>query len=446
MKLHKFVQPNVCKVSHDCCEVTSLRSRVLNQNIQCSFRISNEAHEFLMAPAVEISIPTASISSSPKPHTVYHISIRLPLRSFTVQKRYSDFVTLHQSLSSQTGSAPPVSLPQKSWFTRTTSNPALTEERRKGLETYLRTLNEIDDGRWRNTSAWRIFLNLPSSASSANSSTSAVGMLGSLTSPSGVGAPITDPVVWIDCHRNLKTQLHDARIHLQRRDQAQTAYEQHESSAAAKRCLIIAGGMITALDQGLKSFSEPHGTTRRLDKLGEGELRRRKDLIGTARKEKDGLEALATSLAAKNAGAAVPRISNGGAAATTQQNSALFGTTNGPQHNLGGRSGRILGAPLQETERTRELGNEGVLQLQKQEMELQDEGLRQMTKGVLRLKEMSIAINDELDSQRNLLDVLDEDVSRSVILESQRWLEFTNVRFRVGGKLQVANKRVNKIS
>src|SRR5271170_2840481 len=98
-----------------------------------------------MAPQVEISIPSTTISRTSKPYTIYNITLRLPLRSFTVQKRYSDFITLHKSLSDQVGDAPPAPLPAKSWFSRTVSNATLMEDRRRGLEQYLQTINESDD-------------------------------------------------------------------------------------------------------------------------------------------------------------------------------------------------------------------------------------------------------------------------------------------------------------
>ncbi|KAI9822037.1 MAG: hypothetical protein M1832_003209 [Thelocarpon impressellum] len=378
-----------------------------------------------MAPSVEISIPNTTTSTSAKSFTLYNIALRLPLRSFTVLKRYSDFTGLHQALTSQAGSAPPAELPQKSWFTRTTSSPQLTEERRKGLEAYLRAINESEDGRWRSTSAWRGFLNLPSSAASANSSSAASSLHGSMMSPAGGGAPITDSAVWLDCHRDLKTQLHDARLHLQRRDQAETAQGQHESSAAAKRCLVKAGAMITALEQGLKTLVEAAESSWGSNKLGAGEVRRRRDLLSSARKEKEGLETLANSLATKNAPSSV---ANGGALATVQDKTSLFGGPNGSQQTIGSRSGRVLGAPLPETEHTRELDNNGVLQLQKQLMEDQDLSVEQLGKGISRLKELGVAINGELQVQNGTLKLLDEDAER------------------LQGKVNVAKKRVGKIS
>ena len=368
-----------------------------------------------MAPAVEISIPTWTTSSTPKPYTLYNIALRLPLRSFTIAKRYSDFTALHQSVTAQTGTAPPSALPQKSWFTRTTASPQLTEERRKGLEAYLKAINEADDARWRTTSAWRAFLNLPSSTASANSSSAAASLHGSLTSPAGGGAPISDPTVWLDCHRDVKTQLHDARLHLQRRDQAETAQGQHESSASAKRCLVKAGGMINALEQGLKVTDDEGTSSWGSGKLGSGEMRRRRDLVNSAMKEKSGLESLANSLATKNATGSGGGASNGGAVATTQDRSSLFGGPNGSQQTIGGRSGRVLGAPLPETEQTRELDNNEVVQLQKQLMQDQDLSVEQLSKGVARLKELGVAINGELEVQNSMLKLLDEDTDRYAI-------------------------------
>jgi len=356
-----------------------------------------------MAPSVEIAIPDTQTSTTAKPYTLYNITLRLPLRSFAVQKRYSDFLSLHETLKSQADATPPASLPRKSWFSRTTSNPQLTEERRKGLEHYLQTINEASDPRWRNTSAWRSFLNLPSTTASANSSTAA-GLHGALTGPGGGGAPISDPTIWLDCHRDLKAQLHDARLHLTRRDQATKAQDQHDSSAQAKRCLVKAGTMISALDQGLKNVMGGGN-----DKLGEGELRRRRDLVQSARKEKEGLENLLNAMAAKS------KLDS--TVATVQQKHALVGTQP--------KQGRVLG---KETGRTRELDNKGVLQLQKQMIQDQDMDVEELRKIVTRQRELGVAINNELEVQNEMLKMVDNDVTR------------------VQSKVDIAKKRIGKIS
>ncbi|KAK4696821.1 regulator of vacuolar morphogenesis, partial [Lecanoromycetidae sp. Uapishka_2] len=357
-----------------------------------------------MAPQVEILIPNAQTSNTPKPYTIYNITLRLPLRSYTQQKRYSDFTALHSALVFQVGAAPPTSLPTKSWFTRTTSSPELTEERRQGLEAYLTTINSIEDERWRNTSAWRAFLNLPSNNSSKSS------LSQGLHSAMNGGAPITDPVVWLDHHRDLKSQLHDARLNLTRRDQAPTAQAQHESSAQAKKCLVRAGTMIGSLDTGLQNLSSPRSSSH----LGEGELRRRRDLLSSAKREKEGLENLLNAMAAK---ATVDQA----VAATVADKSSLMNVSKNKQP----ASGRVLG---KETEKTRALDNQGVLQLQKQLMQEQDEDVDILARAMARQKELAIQIQEELEVQDSMLEMLDEDVTR------------------VQGKMDVARNRIGKLS
>ena len=357
-----------------------------------------------MTQQVEISIPNTQTSSTPKPYTIYNITLRLPLRSFTLQKRYSDFTTLHSLLTSQAGAAPPAPLPSKSWFTRTVSSPELAEERRKGLEAYLKAINESDDEGWRNTSAWRTFLNLPSSTlSRSNTST----LHSALNGPGG-SRPITDPVVWLDHHRDLKAQLHDARLHLTRRDQASTAQAQHEASAQAKKSLVRAGTMLQTLDTGLASLSSASswGTPR----LGEGELRRRRDLLSSAKREKEGLENLLSAMAAKSA---VDKT-----VADKSDSAALLGPAKPA-------SGRVLG---KESDKTRALDNQRVLQLQKQMMQEQDEDVMVLAQAVARQKELGQQIQEELVVQNEMLGMLDEDVTR------------------VQGKMDVARKRIGKIS
>jgi regulator of vacuolar morphogenesis len=365
-----------------------------------------------MAPNVEISIPTATSSHTSPPYTIYNITLRLPLRSFAISKRYSDFVAFHTSLLNQTNAPPPAPLPGKHWFSNTVSNPTLREERRQGLESYLRAINEADDPRWRNSSAWRAFLNLPSSAVGNGSTTTSAQLHAAITEPGAVGtqSAITDPTLWLDCYRDMKAHLHDARLHLTRRDQETTPQKQHESSARAKSSLVRAGSLIGALEDGLKNLGESNADARSVasgkrgawgsgNALGEGEIRRRKDLLVNARKEKNGLEDLLNAMAAKS------RIDN--AVASIQDKEALVGSAS----RKPARSGRVLG---KETERTRELDNQGVLQLQKQTMEDQDMSIEELRKIVQRQKELGIAINAELEIQNELLKLTDEDTDRYV--------------------------------
>ncbi|EFW16590.1 hypothetical protein D8B26_001413 [Coccidioides posadasii str. Silveira] len=361
----------------------------------------------VMAPFVEISIPTTAVSNTPKTYTIYNVAIRLPLRSFTIQKRYSDFTSLHSLLIEQTSLPPPAPLPPKSWLSKTTTNATLLEERRKGLEAYLQSINKSEDSRWRDSSAWRMFLNLPSAALS-NAPSRASSLHAAITGPGT--APITDPTTWLDCHRDVKSHLHDARLHLTRRDQESTPQKQHECSAQAKSSLVKTGTMLGALENGLKNLGDKSGWGEA--KLGEGELRRRKDLLASAQKEKEGLENLLNAMATKS------KLDS--AVASIQDKQALIGSSRNKP-----KVGRILG---KETEETRQLDNDGVLQLQKQIMENQDAGIDELRKIVARQKELGIAINNELEVQNAMLNIVDEDAER------------------VGRKIQVGRRRADKIS
>lgn len=368
---------------------------------------------------LELSIPTTATATTPKPHTLYSIAIRQPLRSYTLQKRYTDFLTLHDALATQANLPPPAELPPKTWLKSTTTNAALAEDRRRSLEHYLCVINETEDPRWRNTGAWRTFLNLPAKS---NKGTTA-GRVG------GPAATIIDPSVWLDVHRDVRSQLREARQAVARREAATGVQGQHEAAGEAKSALVRASAMFVALEGGLKSMSgggagDEEKKGRREDgdvvptKLGEGEIRRRKDLLASATKEKEAVEeALSASVA---------RTRYDGSDAGDAESSAkksLLGGPNGGQP----KKGRVLGA-AKETEKTKELDNQGVLQLQQQTFREQDEDVGILTSTVQRLKAMGAQINDELTLQSAMLDTVDKDVER------------------VGDKMNVAKKRINKIN
>lgn len=218
-------------------------------------------------------------------------------------------------------------------------------------------------------------------------------------------------------HRDLKGQLHEARVQITRRDQAGTNTQaQHEASAHAKKSLVKAGTTIAQLADGLKKSGDDWGS----EKLGEGEVTRRKGMVASARKEKESLEGLLSAMVAK---AQVD-------AAMADKDSLMgVSVTSGSSNGIAGKksvgSGRVLG---KETARTRELDNAGVLSLQKQMMEEQDEDVSVLAAVIRRQRELGEEINQQLVEQNKMLEMLDEDVTR------------------VQGKVDVARKRVAKIS
>lgn len=240
--------------------------------------------------------------------------------------------------------------------------------------------------------------------------------LPAINTSAGNAAATLDPTTWMDLHREMKGHLSEARQQLAKRDAADSGAGGYSSGAgkhgstaaaeagtAAKKALIRASNILSALDTGLRGMVE----TR---KLGDGELRRRKDLVAAARAERDGLERLSTSMASSRgagaaaAGGAISREGTPASAAKT----ALLARSGG----TGPTSRRVLGAPLPETERTRELDNIGVVQLQKQQMQEQDQDVEELTKVVRRQKEMAHLINQEVTEQNEELDHLNNNVDR----------------------------------
>lgn len=67
---------------------------------------------------------------------------------------------------------------------------------------------------------------------------------------------------------------------------------------------------------------------------------------------------------------------------------------------------------MPETERTRELDNQGVVQLQKQMMQEQDQDVESLGKIIRRQKEMALEINREVEEQTSMLDNLNGDADR----------------------------------
>lgn len=247
---------------------------------------------------------------------------------------------------------------------------------------------------------------------------------------SEMGISIKDPTAWLDLHRDVKTQLRDARLGITRKEQANTAHAQHEAGSEVKRCLVKASTMISALDQGLKSMGHDHSSVEKgnprgeinddyVPRLGEGEVRRRRDLLAAARNELSGLESLLTSSSAKSSSV------NSASATTDDMDSLLNGANR--RSSAGPMSRRVIGGPAKETERTRELDNTGVLQLQQQIIQEQDQDVSELTTVVQRMKEMGVQINNELELQNQMLGMLDQDVER------------------VGDKVNVAKKRIAKI-
>jgi regulator of vacuolar morphogenesis len=202
-----------------------------------------------MAP-LRISIPTTHTESDGgKEYTAYEVRIEhpFPRTSTSLRKRYSDFAALDAALRSHVG-APPAPLPAKSWLGgflglgSTLGSPEQIEKRRHGLEQYLQAIETGEDGRWRVTPAYREFLELGSDKDKKTAN---------LPGAQFGKDRVRDSTDWLDKYQEVKGNLQDARRWLTSREQATAATAQHEAGAHAKKGLVRAGTLLSALEEGL---------------------------------------------------------------------------------------------------------------------------------------------------------------------------------------------------
>ncbi|KAI9192937.1 uncharacterized protein BJ171DRAFT_35436 [Polychytrium aggregatum] len=409
-----------------------------------------------------VVINATEVRESPSRHVVYQLSIRTPSRSWTVWRRYSEFETLHSLLREL--SPTPFGLPPKSFsiWGNTLSDPSKVEARRLGLETYVQTILNHENDLWKTSKAWFDFIALPESSRrlSILGRTPSNGG-GNPTDPAGVvaSAPVDRPLYttesWMDELRDMQQFCKEIRTKIAARDrfaQAGDTASMQYASMQGKKGLGVVSTRISDLEYALAqhkpapgqgrpssvSSGEPAALQRlpsatRSTVLTAGEYSRRQDLLDSLKEERDVLSKLLSSnpsvyrqprvdSAERNALLGFGSIGAGGysSSVSTSPNES-FGTvptgssaassTARPNNTTPPRSTRRFGQP-KETEQTRALDQQGLLQLQKQTMNQQDQSVDMLSSILQRQKQIGLAISDELDTQNSLLEDLDENVDR----------------------------------
>ncbi|KAI0307814.1 syntaxin [Multifurca ochricompacta] len=354
----------------------------------------------------------------PKSHVVFRIEIQAHVRSWQMWRRYSEFVDLHTELIKSVGAPPPAALPPKHAFAmlRSSKNRVLLEERRTGLEAYLRAIVSAKDNKWLDAFAFHDFLGVPIGKQAAPGSSE----LNNGSSASS-GVPQFTFSTWLDEHMDLQARVRDVRADINKRDAFRTGETWPQRTKKLAGVLTRVGTLVEGLD------------ALALRGMSEGELQRRTDMVARLQ---DDCEKLAKMLT-------IARQTSRGLGSAAERNPAAGSdraallTTGGS--NGGGGDGftvstmkpiaRVFGMPQppKETEQTRPLDEHGLLQLQQAKVEQQDTQLAQLTTILQRQKQLGTAISNELAQHIELLDDLANDVDR------------------VGGKLTAAKKQLNRL-
>ncbi|KAG0210889.1 hypothetical protein BGX33_004619 [Mortierella sp. NVP41] len=291
--------------------------------------------------------------SQPKPHTVFKVEVHAAVRTWSVWKRYSEFEVLHtRFLELFPDHPPPQPLPTKHWWQSTMDNPELLEERRAGLETYLRGILSHRDDRWRLTYEWNEFLAIPMGRSQADFFAGGPGAHGPATtqnnngsgsgrdspgpsilshlnifgfgghhtstsstttthtSSSSADSPVTSPVVnhpgpiphffttesWLEEFRKLQGTSREVRSLINRRETHLGRNEisaSHNCTIQSKKLLTSLGLRIPALENGLMTLAlgNPGGGGKG-SSMSDGELRRRQDMLAELKDEREVLTKL----------------------------------------------------------------------------------------------------------------------------------------------------------
>ncbi|KIK71064.1 hypothetical protein GYMLUDRAFT_254342 [Collybiopsis luxurians FD-317 M1] len=330
----------------------------------------------------------------PKAHTVYQIDVRAHVRSWSIWRRYSEFDDLHIELVKGIGSPPPAPLPPKHKYSilRSHNDPALLEERKTGLEAYLRAIISAKEDKWREAYAFKEFLGVP------------VGRQAGI-----VGGPPTQFTLtsWLEEYQELQNRLRDVRADINKREALSDQGDvnaSHKSNVSAKQKLAGVLSRVGTLGNGLRELA--------MSGVSEGELQRRTDMVARLQDDCEKLGKMVTVARQANRSNTVPSAPFSAASMnppSTSDREALLGPT-----NTFTRVTRVFGQPSkpQETDMTRPLDNVGLFGLQQGQIQQQDDQLAQLTTILSRQKQLGNAINAEIGEQITMLDGLSNDVDR----------------------------------
>lgn len=340
-----------------------------------------------MTTVQSITVPEHKEVAEPKTHTAFKIAVVASVRSWDTWRRYSEFVDLHNELTQGTGAPPPAELPPKHTFSlrRTMHDPAILEERRQGLERYLRAILSSRDPRWRDTFAFKDFLAVPIGKGT--------------TAPDG-GAQFTASS-WLDEQLDLQAVSRDIRADTLKRD----ALAQRGDVAGAHTANVQAKKKLAALVTRVGVLATSLGALAAAG-MSEGEVQRRTDMVARLNDDCEKLSRIV--IAAKTARAIATSQAPTSSQARAERGELLGAAAAKPPTRVFGQRQQP-----QETEQTRPLDNRGLVQLQQLQIEQQDQHLHRLSAILERQKNLGIAIGQEIAEQIEILDQFSEEVDNT---------------------------------
>ena len=340
-----------------------------------------------MEPINSISISETRELSNPSKHTVYIISIKGPVRTWSVSHRYSEFHALHTELSQI--QEPPEQLPKKTFLNFQND---VINQRKQELERYLQAILYSKNAIWRRSKPWHQFLQLPET-----------NIVDSLNSKP---PKIVNALGWTQELETLLSFLGEIQGLLNDCDRFTLKGDTSASQTSkfqARKGLRLANATFEQLQSSLTESA----TT---NELTHGEVSRRQNLLQNVGNQLRNLENLASQTTFQKA--------NQPHSEHSEARKQLFESSKP-------KSSRKFG--VMETEATRVLDNAGLLQLQTDQMKMQDQVVDSLASVVKRQKEISLAISHELDLQNGLLEQVNDSVER------------------VQGNMNQAQKKIRKV-
>ena len=309
-------------------------------------------------PITKLEITNVKTIPGKTNYTVYQIKVYGPVRSWEVDRRYSEFNSLNRDLNKM--KQIPLAFPPKIIFPQEED----IKKRKIQLESYLIAILNHHDSVWRRSKEWKQFLDIPENP---------------IVDYGKNQIKSFDPTKWLQEHESLVGFVYEIRSQKNARDhlvsRGNTSGAQN-SNFQMRKGIKIAKEKLDLLTNSLDNGN-----------IAPGELQRRKDLLANTANDLIQLEK-------QN----VVRANDPSKEKSTEKNK-LFEIPVGSFTRKAGIPTRIM-----ETEQTRMLDNQQLLTMQDDQMKKQDEIITTITNVVKRQREIGMAISDELDAHANLLD------------------------------------------